>query len=114
MRTLQFQWAIGVVGAVLLIPVAAPAEVTRVEITSRTDVMNGATHGASGAYEQIVGRIYFTIHPGNERNRVIADLDLAPKNAAGKIEMSADLKIPKPKEPEKGSGAVLSRLTAWK
>ena len=86
-----------------LAPAMARAEVTRVEITSRTDVMNGTTYGATGAYEQLVGRIYFAIDPKNARNQVITDLERAPKNAAGKVEMSADLKILKPKNPAKNS-----------
>lgn len=92
---------------ICLVPMVAQAEVTRLEITSRTDVMNGTTYGSVGPYEQIVGRIYFAIDPGNARNKVITDLDRAPKNAAGKIEMSADVKILKPKDPSKGSGAVV-------
>src|ERR1700704_2365370 len=107
MRRMRSQWTIWTIALIALMPVVAQAEVTRVEITSRTDVMNGATYGTTGAYEQLVGRIYFAIDPANTRNKVITDLERAPKNAAGKIEMSADLKILKPKDPAKGSGALL-------
>src|SRR5688572_18254478 len=92
---------------ICLIPAVAQAEVTRVEITSRTDVMNGTVYGSAGAYELLAGRIYFAIDPANTRNRIITDLDRAPKNAAGKIEMSADVKIFKPKDPAKGNGALI-------
>src|SRR6185369_13989818 len=61
----------------------------------------------TGPYEQIVGKLYFAIDPGNKRNRVIADLDKAQKNAAGKIEMSADLVILKPRDATKGNGIAL-------
>ena len=88
-------WAI----VLSLIPVLAQAEVTRVEITYRIDM--------SDAYEQLGGRIYFAIDPANVRNKVITDLDRAPKNASGKIEMSANVKILKPKDPSKGNGAVV-------
>jgi hypothetical protein len=90
-----------------MIPAFGVAEVSRVEITSRTDVMNGAVFGSTGAYEQLAGRIYFAVDPANPRNRVIVDIDKAPRNAAGKVEMSADLSILKPKDPSKGNGAVL-------
>ena len=60
------------------------AEVTRVEITTRADV------GLSG-YEKIVGTIYFAVDPKAARNRVVADLDKAPVNAAGLVEFSSDL-----------------------
>jgi hypothetical protein len=90
-----------------LVPRLAQAEVTRVEITSRTDIMNGTTYGTAGAYEQLVGRAYYAVDPSNLRNLIITDLDRAPKNAAGKVEMVGDIKILKPKDPSKGSGAVL-------
>jgi len=101
MRRLLFVWIL------LLIPEINYAEVTRVEIATRTDVMNGEQFGSAGSYEQLVGRIYFSIDPQNPRNRVIADLDRAPKNASGRIEMSSDLKILRPKDSAKGNGALL-------
>lgn len=107
MRRILAQWAVCALALISLIPALAHAEVTRVEISSRTDVMNGTVYGTAGAYEQLLGRIYFAIDPANPRNRVITDLERAPKNAAGKIEMSADLRILKPKDPAKGSGALL-------
>jgi len=90
-----------------IIPTLAFGEVTRVEIATRTDFANGAAFGSTGAYEQLVGKIYFSVDPANARNRVIVDLDKAPKNAAGRVEMSADLAILKPKDSSKGSGITL-------
>jgi len=107
MRRVLSNWLESTVLLILLLPAIAHAEVTRVEIASRTDVMNGATYDAAGSYEQLIGKIYFSIDPANARNRVIADLDLAPKNASGKVEMSADIKILKPKDSSRGSGALL-------
>jgi hypothetical protein len=83
------------------------AEVTRAEITSRADVQNGAEFGAAGAYELLSGRIYFAVDPKNARNRVIADLDKAPRNAAGLVELSADLAILKPKDAARANGTLL-------
>lgn len=91
----------------LLLPVGAGAEVSRVEITARRDVAGGRSFGSTGPYEQIVGKLYFAIDPANTRNRVITDLDKAPRNAAGKIEMSADLVILKPRDSSKGNGIAL-------
>jgi hypothetical protein len=78
---------------------AANAEVVRVEITERSDVKGTA-------YEQVTGRLYFEIDPAHPRNRIIADIDLAPKNAAGRVAFSADLRIVKPKAAGQGNGAV--------
>src|SRR2546423_12115254 len=91
----------------LLVPALVSAEVSRVEITARRDVAGGRSFGSTGPYEQIVGKRYFTIDPANKRNRVIADLDKASKNAAGKIELSADLAILKPRDSSKGNGIAL-------
>jgi hypothetical protein len=93
--------------ATVLLPVHVRAEVSRVEITVRRDVAGGRSFSSTGPYEQIAGKLYFAIDPANKRNRVIADLDKAPKNAAGKIEMSADLVILKPRDPSKGNGIAL-------
>jgi Alpha/beta hydrolase domain len=93
--------------AAVLVPALVSAEVTRVEITARRDVAGGRSFGSTGPYDQLVGKLYFSIDPANKRNRVIADLDKAQKNAAGKLEMSADLVILKPRDATKGNGIAL-------
>ena len=92
---------------VLIVPALVAAEVSRVEITSRRDVANGRSFGSVGPYERIAGTLHFLIDPANRRNQVIADLDKAPRNAAGKIEMSADLVILRPRDPARGNGIAL-------
>src|SRR5690348_16814004 len=86
---------------------AARAGVSRVEIATRRDVAAGRSFGSAGAYERLAGKIYFLVDPANQRNQVIADLDKAPKNAAGKIELSADLVILKPRDAAKGNGIAI-------
>jgi len=77
----------------------ARAEVARVDVAKRADV------GTSG-YEKIVGTIHFTVDPKLPRNRLVADLDKAPTNAAGLVEFSSDLYILRPKATP-GNGAAL-------
>src|SRR5437879_2171421 len=91
----------------LIWPAVAGAEVSRVEIASRRDVAAGRSLGSVGPYERITGKIYFLIDPANKRNQVIADLDKAPRNAAGKIEVSSDLVILKPRDASKGNGIAI-------
>ncbi|HEV7674824.1 MAG TPA: hypothetical protein VGQ12_09865, partial [Candidatus Angelobacter sp.] len=55
------------------------ARVVRVDITSRADIGNGKPFGAAGAYEKIIGRVYFAVDPANQHNRQIVDLDKAPR-----------------------------------
>ena len=49
------------------------ARVTRVEIVSRADVLDGKSFGDTGAYERITGRVYFSVAVANAHNRRIVD-----------------------------------------
>src|SRR5580698_1831186 len=89
----------------------ADAHVTRVEIISRTDVLDGRAFGLAGGYEKIVGRVYFAVNPENLHNKLIVDLDKAPRNAQGEVEFSADLYLLKPKDMNKGNSAVLFEVS---
>ncbi len=82
----------------------AQAAVTRVEITDRSDVpvVN---------YQQIKGKIYFAVDPKLPANRIITDIDLAPRNAKGLVEFSADLYVLKPANPAKSNGTVLFEVS---
>jgi hypothetical protein len=95
-----------VLGILLLTPAPGRAELTRVEITRRVDVLNGKAFGSVGPYEKLYGKAHFAVDPSNPRNQVIADIDLAPRNSVGKVEFSADLFILKPKDPSRGNGVV--------
>jgi len=102
-----------VLSAVVLAVLAAPAtaEVTRVSIASRAVVANGQWFGAAGPYEKISGTVFFELDPADPHNRAIADLDLAPRNARGRVEFSADLFILAPQDPARGSGSVLFEIS---
>jgi Alpha/beta hydrolase domain len=93
--------------ALTMVPAIVAAEVSRVEITSRRDVLDGRAFGSAGAYEILAGRIHFAVDPAGQRNRVVTDIDKAPRNAAGLVELSADLSILKPKDQARGNGVAL-------
>jgi hypothetical protein len=99
--------AIPVMVAALLVPMVATAEVTRVEVATRRDVLGGRTFGSVGAYEHLSGRVYFAVDPSHPRNRIIADLDRAPRNTEGRVEFSADLEILRPRDPARANGIAL-------
>jgi len=90
-----------------LAPAPSPAEVTRIEVLRREDVLGGKAFGDVGPYEKIVGKVHFAVDPKNPRNAVIADVGLAPRNAQGKVEFSADLYVIRPKDPARGNGVAL-------
>jgi hypothetical protein len=85
----------------------AQAEVTRIEIASRTDVLGGKPFGAAGSYEKIVGKVFFALDSTLPANRPIVDIDKAPRDAAGRVAFSADLYALVPKESVRGNGLAL-------
>jgi hypothetical protein len=90
-----------------LITLAAHARVRRVEVASRTDVLNGKSFGDAGAYERITGRIYFSLLIANPHNAAIVDLRNATNLKNGEVEFSAEFIAVRPKDPKKGNGAML-------
>src|SRR5207253_8132204 len=87
------------------------ATLTRIELVERTDVLDGASKGPAGGYERIVAKAYFAVDPKLHANRVIADIDLAPRNEDGLVEFSADLYILKPRDSAKGNGTALVEIS---
>jgi hypothetical protein len=77
--------------------------VTSIDIKQRGPYAEGMTFGDVGAYEQLDGTVHFAVDPADPANSLITDLELAPKNAAGLVEFSADFRMLKPVDPEKGS-----------
>src|SRR5262252_104271 len=89
----------------------AAAEVVRIDVTSRADLVGGQPFGASGPYEKLAGKIFFAVDPALPANRIVPDIDKAPRNAAGKVEFSADFYLIKPKNIARGNGAVLYEVS---
>jgi hypothetical protein len=96
---------------VVLVATPLSAEVVRIEVQSRSDLVGGQPFGAAGAYEKIAGKIFFAVDPSLAANRIVADLEKAPRNAAGKVEFSSDFFLIKPKRIERGNGAVLYEVS---
>ena len=92
--------------AVLGLSVHSEAGVTRLRIERREPVLNGRPFGAAGPYEKIVGKVDFALDPARPQNRGIVDLNLAPKNAQGLVEFSADFYLLKPVDPARGNGRL--------
>ena len=94
-----------------LVASAASADVVRIEVRSRTDLVDGKSFGLAGPYEKLVGTIYFAVDPDNSVNRIITDIALAPRNADGLVEFHSDFFLVKPKEVERGNGTVLYEVS---
>ena len=97
---------------VVLIAVSpAAAELVRIDVRSRADLVGGKPFGAAGPYEKLSGMMYFEVDPSNDANKIITDIDKAPRNARGRVEFSADFFLIKPKQVERGNGTVLYEVS---
>src|SRR3954462_15775399 len=91
--------------------IAAPlaeARITRIEITAtESPTFGGFTWPGVGQYEKIVGKAYGEVDPHDRQNRVIVDIDLAPRNARGNVEYAFDFYILAPVDRKAGKGKMM-------
>ena len=92
---------------IALMSVVTHAEVTRFEVRSTREVSGGRSFGSVGPYEEITGRLFFSVDPTDPANRLVVDLDKAPRNANGRVEFSADVVIYRPRDAVRGNGIAL-------
>ena len=86
----------------------AEAELVRFEIVRvESPTFEGVSFGDVGPYEKIVARAVLHVDPTDPHNVGIADLDLAPSNAMGRVEFAADVVILKPVDLDQGSSRML-------
>lgn len=103
-----------ILAVILFVSVAwspAAADVVRIEVRSRSDLVGGKPFGATGPYEKLSGRMYFEVDPSAAPNTIITDIDKAPRNARGRVEFSSDFFLIKPKQIERGNGTVLYEVS---
>ena len=92
----------------MLLALPAYAKVKKIQITSRqSPAFGGYSWPGVGQYEKIVGKAFGELDPKDAKNKVIVDLQLAPRNAAGKVEYSFDFYILKPIDLSKGNHKML-------
>ena len=91
---------------VLSAPQPLFAELARLEITQREPWAGGREFGKRGAYERLRGKAWFEVEPEGAANRTVVDLELAPRNKAGKVEFTADIEILAPADLSRSCGAV--------
>ena len=89
-----------------LVASVSEARVVRLRIERREVILNGRAFGAAGPYEKLVGKVDFGLDPSLPRNGEIVDLKLAPRNARGEVEASADFYMLKPVDPRRGNGRL--------
>jgi hypothetical protein len=85
----------------------ADARITKVTFDSRGTAFGGYAWPGVGQYEKITGWAYGELDPDDPRNAVITDIELAPRNANGKVEYSHNFYILKPLDLAKGNHKVV-------
>lgn len=91
-------WTAISVGLATLAP--AQAEVTRFEqISAEQPAFQARTFGDRGPAEKITAQVTIAVDPSDPRNAIIADIALAPRNAEGRVEATADVVILRPARP---------------
>ena len=96
-----------VIAAACLLPVTLRAEVVRFDVLERVPAFSGRSFGDVGPYERITARATIALDPTDDRNAVITDLALAPRNGEGRIEAVTDVVILRPADPAHGNGTLL-------
>src|SRR5438067_10556344 len=91
---------------IVLFSSLAEARVVRLRVERREVVLNGRPFGAAGPYEKLIGTVDFGLDPDAPANALIVDLKLAPRNARGEVEASADFYLLKPVDPRRGNGRL--------
>src|SRR5262245_30986810 len=86
---------------------AVRAELRELVIYRREPFAGGKAFGDTGPYDKLTGVARVAVDPKDPHNAVIVDLDLAPRNAQGKVEFESDVCILMPHDPSKGNGAIL-------
>jgi len=93
--------AVAVLVVLLTAAGSAGAEVRRVLVSTRQEVLGGD-------YEKLGGTVELELDPTHPANAAIVDLDRAPRNARGRVEASADFMVLRPRRPPaRGATALL-------
>jgi hypothetical protein len=91
----------------LLLPVAGHGRVTRVVVDQTASPnFEGESFGTAGAYEKIKGHVIGEVDPGQAESRLIQDISLAPRNARGMVEYTADFLLLKPIDMQRANGIL--------
>src|SRR3954466_7734919 len=89
---------------------SARAQVVRLEILSREPMNDGQAVGSAGPFEVIRGKVHGEIDPRDPHNTIIQDIELAPRNARGKVEYVATFALAKPVDMSKAARVLLYQV----
>ena len=85
----------------------AQARITQIQILNRGVAFGGYSFDRIGQYEFITGIATGEVDPKNPQNAIITDIELAPRNANGKVEYRHNFYILKPVDLNKGNHKMM-------
>ena len=91
--------------------VITEARVTRLEI-EKVERVESSPPGAPGTmqpppYERLSGKFYGELDPADPKNALITDIELAPRNARGKVEYVGTFSLMRPVDLSQASGVLM-------
>src|ERR1700741_5238548 len=99
--------ALAVCAAFALSASVAEARVTRIQINTQEVAFGGFAFPGVGQYEKLIGIAYGEVNPHDPQNRIIVDIELAPRNSRGNVEYAFNFYILKPIDLKKGAHKVM-------
>ena len=84
---------------------------TEIRVNAVEPFADGMTFGKAGSYLRIRGVAKGELDPAAPENRVIVDLDEAPRNERGLVEYETDFFILRPADPSRTSGVLVYDVT---
>ena len=89
--------AIMLIASIFICTSPSAAKVVKLEVLKvESPAFEGRTFGAVGTYDRILARATIAVTPDDINNKVIVDLDRAPRNAQGQVEATTDVEILRP------------------
>jgi Alpha/beta hydrolase domain len=85
--------------------------IVEIKVDAVEPFAEGQGFGEAGSYLRIKGIAKGEVDPAALRNKVIVDLDKAPRNARGMVEYETDFFILRPAEPQRASGVLVYDVT---
>src|SRR5436309_939826 len=80
--------------------------ITRIAVGRRELFAGGHEFPITGPYEKLVGKVYGEVDPRHRPNKIIVNLDKAPRNRGGRVEYWSDFCILKPLDMARGNGKM--------
>lgn len=94
----------------ILLTQTAQARIVKLVITKTEPYMGGRPFGNTGTYERVTGQAYGEVDPTLAQNKIIQDLQLAPKNERGMVEYVSEFVLLRPKDMGKSNGLLFLSL----